>query len=554
MKKEVDTIIVGQGLAGTTLAWRLMEAGETVLVVDGNDPSSASRVAAGLMTPVTGKRMVCSPEFQEEWLSAVDFYRKIEKRFNERLLSISPMIRVFDEEQDRQRWLDRSHELGFVTAEPWSGHLEMDGEEKIGVSISPAGRLNVLRYLELSRNDFAAEGSLLERQLSFNGDVEFGQESYRIPEEDVQAKRLVLCQGAVWNEHFPKVPNNPAKGEIIEVTLEQSRIDRVVHRSIWIAPQQPTQAEEEESGSEGSRRLTVGATYDWRDLEKVATTKGLEDLQRKLSYIVEESPQIQDRLVGVRPTMKDRQPVLGEHPAYPGLWILNGLGSKGTLKAPQLTERLQHAMDGRAKIRESEGYQRLLPKDNQAQRPLTTVAQEKMAERIGPGDVVVDGTVGRGFDTAFLSQIVGPTGKVIGFDLQEEALEATSRRLRSLGAKNVELHHRGHEEAAQVLQDLGLNGAMLNLGFLPKSDKRVITTTQTTMKALAAILERLRDEGRMTILCYRGHEGGPEEYQAVEEWLTEHEEACFQRYESAVAKPIAPVLFVVDKNRERQEK
>lgn len=546
MTERYDTIIVGQGLAGTTLAWKLMAAGQRVLVVDGESGTGASAVAAGLMTPVTGKRLVCSPAFELEWAVAVGFYQEIERLLEVGLLTVDPIIRVFDREEDREVYLSRSDRPGSVTAERWEGPLESGGATKVGVRISPAGRLNVELYLKKSRERFENSKSYRSVQLVFDGDVRMAEGDYQLVKQGVQGSSMVLCQGAVLNEWFPKVPNNPAKGEIWKVKLAKAEIKQVVHRSIWVAPDE-VRTDESSGHGVGGGNYTVGATYEWRDFDLSPSEKGASELGGKLGNLFTEKPTVEKTLVGIRPTMKDREPVLGQHKDFPGLWVFNGLGSKGTLKSPMLADRMVKAMLGGEKIPDRQSYQRLLPSAGRSRVPLTKVAQHKISEVLQPGDLSVDATVGRGFDTAFLSRKVGPDGGVLGFDVQKEALEATSRRLASMGADNVELYHQGHESAADVLGDRSIQVAMFNLGFLPRSDKLVMTKESTTLAAVQAMNDRLRVGGRMTLLCYRGHEGGPEEYQAVGDWLDQQETMTVERVESGVANTSAPVLFVATK-------
>ncbi|MEP3481055.1 MAG: FAD-dependent oxidoreductase [Fuerstiella sp.] len=553
MTNSYDTIIVGQGLAGTTLAWKLIEAGQRVLVVDAENGHGSSRVAAGLMTPVTGKRMVCSPSFESDWNAAVRFYGQVEDRLGVPLLSQSPIIRVFDKESDRQGYLQRSDDSGFVKSKPWEGQLETGGKSLLGVEIGPAGRLNVQQYLRSSREYFQEIGGYKTATLGFDGDIRMADNSYELLSLGAEASRMVLCQGAVLNERFPKVPNNPVKGEIWKVRLKEAKIQKVVHRSIWIAPdnfsniapESHVDGKAENTVEAAGKRYTVGATYEWRDFELSPSAKGAAELERRLAYLVKECPEVQQTLVGIRPTMKDREAVLGEHQDFRGLWVFNGLGSKGTLKSPRLADDLLKSMCGGHDITKAESYTRLLPTGSTTHMPLTKLAQQKISEILKAGDFAVDATVGRGFDTTFLSRKVGQTGRVLGFDVQEEALQATARRLAAIGADNVKLVQQGHETASEVLVGESVQAAMFNLGFLPKSDRAVKTSQTTTMTAIESIYQQMVVGGRMTLLCYRGHEGGPEEFAAIGVWLKQRADIIVERIESKVTKPTSPVLYVV---------
>ena len=146
------------------------------------------------------------------------------------------------------------------------------------------------------------------------------------------------------------------------------------------------------------------------------------------------------------------------------------------------------------------------------------------AAGLEPGGLAIDATVGNGHDTLFLVQEVGPGGRVIGFDVQPDALMATQERIRSRApdaSDRLRLVHAGHETMASHLDedDLGAVGAiMFNLGYLPGGDHSVTTEPATTRQALAASLELLRPGGVITIVAYPGHEGGEAEAEAVAAW------------------------------------
>lgn len=150
----------------------------------------------------------------------------------------------------------------------------------------------------------------------------------------------------------------------------------------------------------------------------------------------------------------------------------------------------------------------------------TERAHDLVRSRLRPGDTALDATVGNGHDTLFLAALVGETGRVIGFDIQTEAIDATRRRLdeAGLGAR-VALHWRSHDSLAEVLEpDRKVHVAMFNLGYLPGGDKTVITRPETTIHALTEILDRLADGGLVTVVVYPGHPGGDAEARAVVEF------------------------------------
>lgn len=137
-----------------------------------------------------------------------------------------------------------------------------------------------------------------------------------------------------------------------------------------------------------------------------------------------------------------------------------------------------------------------------------------LKECVHTGDLVVDATMGNGHDTLFLSQLVGPTGEVFGFDVQSAAVKNTKERVNN--APNVHCILDGHENMEHYLpKDCMIQAAIFNLGYLPKSDKSIITQPQTTIAALNYLVEHLAPAGRIVIVLYYGHPGGEKEKKAV---------------------------------------
>jgi predicted methyltransferase len=150
---------------------------------------------------------------------------------------------------------------------------------------------------------------------------------------------------------------------------------------------------------------------------------------------------------------------------------------------------------------------------------VTERAQKLATEVLRPGDIAVDGTAGKGRDTACLAQAVGPNGHVHAFDIQPEAITSTHNLLEVAGLLDrVSLHLRSHAELTDVLtpaQGGKLGVAIFNLGYLPGGDAAIITQPSSTNQALRAAFDHLRPGGRLICVAYTGHPGGPEESNIV---------------------------------------
>ena len=140
-------------------------------------------------------------------------------------------------------------------------------------------------------------------------------------------------------------------------------------------------------------------------------------------------------------------------------------------------------------------------------------SHDLLKEVIELGDRVVDATMGNGNDTLFLAQLVGKKGIVYAFDVQEQALVNTKKRLKEYEAlEQTKLFLQGHETLDLVIDSKEkISAAIFNLGYLPKSDKSIVTNEKTTILALEALLTRLKNQGRIVIVLYDGHEEGKKE-------------------------------------------
>jgi len=150
---------------------------------------------------------------------------------------------------------------------------------------------------------------------------------------------------------------------------------------------------------------------------------------------------------------------------------------------------------------------------------VTERAHEAVRAVVRPGDTVVDATVGNGHDALFLARLVGGSGLVIGFDVQNAALQATQERLArgGTGTGSLRLVSGSHEKMAEAVKG-PVAAVMFNLGYLPGGDHALTTQSDSTVAALEQSLRLLRPGGVLSIVCYRGHPGGAEEAEAVCRW------------------------------------
>jgi hypothetical protein len=179
----------------------------------------------------------------------------------------------------------------------------------------------------------------------------------------------------------------------------------------------------------------------------------------------------------------------------------------------------------------------------------TALAHTWLTALLRPGDHAVDATLGNGHDALFLAQCVGVEGKVIGFDIQAEALGASSRLLESHGIPPhcYEWHQRSHVFMGECVKQ-PVKAVMFNLGYLPGADHGVITEVDETLAALYAAERIVQEGGMITIVCYPGHPGGDREKNAVCEWAgRQGDEWHVVHYEKHATLRPAPMLVALQR-------
>ncbi|NNC90489.1 MAG: FAD-binding oxidoreductase [Akkermansiaceae bacterium] len=309
-------VIVGQGLAGTCLAWRLWDRGRAIEVVDRGGLRGSSVVAAGLVSPVTGKGMNPSWRVAEFLPLAMGLYRSVEMVLGEEFFHRVPVLRLFRDGGERAKFEAKRAQLERWIEEVVEGPIAGVNAEWGGVVWKGGGWLDTQRFLEASKGYFREHGLYSEREVDAD-------------HEAANDHITVLCQGAagLGSGPFAYLPERRAKGEILTVRILGMTEGRVLSRGGWLVPV-------------GGGLYRAGATYAWDDLEAKPTRQAREELEGVVRTFTDAPYEVIEQLVGVRPIIRRSQPVIGPHPDRENLYVFNGLGSKGVLYAPGVAERL----------------------------------------------------------------------------------------------------------------------------------------------------------------------------------------------------------------------
>lgn len=340
-----DFFILGQGIAGTTLAWHLWEQGTHFQVFNVTKKESSSMAAAGLYNPVTGRKMVKTWNADLLFPYLEKFYQSIEQKTNQRFLYPKSIYRPFVSVEEQNDWLAKADNKAFapyvekiattsffpgVLHDPWGGIL-----------LKSSGYLDVPAYLNASQAFFSQRQLYQESDLDWN-DLKIYEDHVEIGGQ--KARRLIFCEGpeATLNPYFNWLPFRPVKGEILYIKPEEKQ-DIVFNRGIFILPI--------------GEVCKVGSTYDHHDLSYQTTGQARIFLEEKIQKLCKFRYEVTGQIAGVRPATKDRKPFIGLHPEHKPLGIFNGLGTKGVSLAPyyakQFTLRLleEHDLDAEVDIK-----------------------------------------------------------------------------------------------------------------------------------------------------------------------------------------------------------
>lgn len=183
-------------------------------------------------------------------------------------------------------------------------------------------------------------------------------------------------------------------------------------------------------------------------------------------------------------------------------------------------------------------------------------AREMIEAAMFDGAIAVDATMGNGHDTQWLCELAGENGRVYAFDVQPEAVERTGERLAEMGfLGRAELFCAGHERMAEFVHEQA-DAIVFNLGWLPGAEHGVTTQTSTTLMAVNAALELLKEDGLMTVCIYPGHEEGTRELHALMEWASALDEkrydALLKTYLNQSNDP--PRMLAIRKKKTKKQK
>ena len=319
-------LIVGQGLAGTLLGYRLERAGAEVHYVDAPGQTAASAVAAGIINPITGRRFVRSWRIGELLPAARRCYTELAERLGQPLYYDLPLVRTLYNRGDENDWLARSADPGYadyLDDEPALGRLpELTRPAYAYAGVRHSARVDVGGLVTAYRARLVAEGRFTAAAFDYSTLLLPPGRPARYQGADYD--RVVFCEGwrARRNPWFAYLPHGGNKGEVLSVTTDAPLLDRMFKHRVFLVPRTDR------------NDYWIGATSENRFPDDAPTAAGRRFLEQRLAEVLTIPFTVTDHRAAVRPTVRDRRMFLGTHPADGRLAIFNGLGTKGASLAP----------------------------------------------------------------------------------------------------------------------------------------------------------------------------------------------------------------------------
>ena len=310
---RADLLIVGQGLAGTLLGWELERAGIPFAIADAGHGRAASRVAAGLLNPITGRRLVKSWRVETLRPIAREAYHGLESMLGVPLWQEMRVRRSFADERQRTVFAEKQRSGALA---PFVGAGDADG-----FWIEEAARVDLTALLAGARRRWQERGVLREGEVHWD--------------EALAGHELVIdCAGEGGVGRFEFVPWEFSKGEVLTVTVEGLDPRVILNHGHWVCPLT-------------SGTALVGATHEFGLRNAVPSMSARTALGASATELLKRPWTVTGQSAGVRVTLPDRRPVAGRHPSQPRLGLLGGLGAKGVLLAPWLARQwVNHLTEG----------------------------------------------------------------------------------------------------------------------------------------------------------------------------------------------------------------
>lgn len=324
------------------MALTLIRKGKSVMVIDAPKLSSSSRIAAGVYNPFNFRQMMNNWRAVEMIDAAKDLYQYGESISSQKIFTERKILKVFTSADERKLWENACIEKTGLLAD--EKILESDFDKNIiapfGIGVvNNGGSIDTGMLIYVVAEKLKEQNGFLEEEFDFEKLQH--NENGILYDEKISAKHLIFCEGylATQNPFFKFLPIKPAKGQLLHVHIPGLQLKDVLNRGAYLLPL-------------GNELFVLGSTFDNDVVDEIPTELAEKDLLERLSKFVKAEVKIVSRYAGIRPAVQDRRPIIGKHPDFSQLSIINGMGSKAVLLSPWLAEKLVEHIENEREVPE----------------------------------------------------------------------------------------------------------------------------------------------------------------------------------------------------------
>ncbi|WP_413532375.1 NAD(P)/FAD-dependent oxidoreductase [Empedobacter brevis] len=338
--KNIEYIIVGQGVAGSCMAMKLLQEKKSFIVID-NHFHKASSIAAGIFNPVVLKRfsIVWNATKQIERLREV--FGEFEHLLNKKYIYNFPVYRIFNDEQEKKTWLKKATTnpdlIDYLSTNTEQLNLFSSINSPIGSGeVLHTGRVDLTNLLADFKNYLVENDLFLDETFDFN---EFKLNDNQTSYKNINANKIIFAEGynILNNPYFKNLPVIGVKGEVLKIKTEAILPEAVVKGKEFLMPLENNQ-------------YFVGATYDRDSVNYEITNEAKDYLVNGVKQFLNDDINVMEQNASIRPTVIDRRPIIGAHPTYQQLICLNGMGTRGTMLAPVMVDDLYEFLENNQPI------------------------------------------------------------------------------------------------------------------------------------------------------------------------------------------------------------
>ena len=324
---KFDYLIVGSGLSGVMLCEALRKRGKSFKVIS-NKSQQASIVASGLYNPVVLKRFNKAWDAEKHLPVAMSAYEELELFLGIKIDYKLPIYRLFSSTEEQNNWIIASDKI------PLKPYLISNIKSNINQNIyapygygevKNTGRIDTKLLLESYSNVLNNEKLISHESFEYDK----LKISNKLVYKGIESENIIFSEGfgVRQNPFFNYLPIEGTKGELIIINAPKLNSEVIIKSSVFIIPI-------------GKNNYLVGSTYAWDDFNNDPTINAKNKLLNKLDKLILCPYKVVYQRAGIRPTVIDRRPLVGQHKSHQNLYILNGLGSRGVLIAPAVANAL----------------------------------------------------------------------------------------------------------------------------------------------------------------------------------------------------------------------